>query len=806
MNRGKVSTQVFLCFLMMMFLMVIGCSSAENSILNPLNIHSISGTVNGVGSSVLITLNGASSATTQTDATTGFYKFDSLKGGDYTVTPSLAGHTFNPISTGVSLNGTNINATDINFSATASSGLTYSISGAVSGAILAGVTITLTGDISMPATTKTDANGNYSFPGLVLNGNYTVTPSIDGGGYTFSPISTGVIISGADETGINFTAKANTATTYSILGKVTGTTIAGVKITLSGGTFGTTITTTDASGNYSFAGLLAGSYTVTPSLAGYTFSPANRFPTLSTADSTGNDFTSTNVSANYSISGTVTGASGVTINLTGAATASTTGGSFNFTGLANGTYTVTPVSTAYTFLPASSTVTVAGGNITGMTFTATANTASKYSISGTVSGQVVSGVTITLGGAGSGTTTTNSSGNYSFSGLVAGGYTVTPTAGMGSYTSVPHSLSPTISSSNVTGQNFVVGTTTTTTTQADLVGTWAIQDLRTGSTPKTMYGTFTVDSSGNLTCLTFADSGGATSCPSGFAMQWTVDSSGVITESGASAGSNTNMTMTSNKKLIAGTGGSMGGSSADVRIIQKVVSGTTYSSADITNKSFVVHELDTSTTGEPSWEYGAGTVDASGAVSFTSMIANSGPQTPSSPGTMSIDGSGNVTISGSPTFHGFLSDDKKTIVATNSHTNSHGNNYSNMIIIQITGKTYTAGPLPAGVSIQHFVGEVDFTNSPDFESPANPYSFWVAETQTVTSGGVYTLSNATSSLSGFTPSSEGTASITSSGVITTTANSTYNGQISHDGTFSVGTMTVVDNDSNHWYILSIHTR
>ena len=139
---------------MMMFLMVIGCSSAENSILNPLNIHSISGTVNGVGSSVLITLSGDSSATTQTDATTGFYKFDSLKGGDYTVTPSLPGYTFNPMSTGVSLNGTNITATDINFTATVNTGLTYSISGQVSGAILAGVTITLTGDISVPATTK----------------------------------------------------------------------------------------------------------------------------------------------------------------------------------------------------------------------------------------------------------------------------------------------------------------------------------------------------------------------------------------------------------------------------------------------------------------------------------------------------------------------------------------------------------------------------------------------------------------------------------------------------------------------------
>ena len=100
MNRGKVSTQVFLCFLMMMFLVVIGCSKAEDA----LPVHSISGTVSGVGSSsVLITLSGDSSATTQTD-TSGKYSFSGMVGGNYTVTPSLAGYTFNPMSTGVSLN------------------------------------------------------------------------------------------------------------------------------------------------------------------------------------------------------------------------------------------------------------------------------------------------------------------------------------------------------------------------------------------------------------------------------------------------------------------------------------------------------------------------------------------------------------------------------------------------------------------------------------------------------------------------------------------------------------------------------
>src|SRR5450759_3213581 len=61
---------------------------------------------------------------------------------------------------------------------------TYGVSGTVtlSGAALAGATITLTGG----ATSTTDASGNYSFAGLA-NGNYTVTPTK--AGTVFSPTS-----------------------------------------------------------------------------------------------------------------------------------------------------------------------------------------------------------------------------------------------------------------------------------------------------------------------------------------------------------------------------------------------------------------------------------------------------------------------------------------------------------------------------------------------------------------------------------------------------------------------------------------
>ena len=77
----------------------------------------------------------------------------------------------------------------------------------------------------------------------------------------------------------------------------------------------------------------------------------------------------------YSISGTVSGAitDGVTIILTGAGSATTstnTGGNYSFSGLVNGTYTVTPSLPGYTFTPSSAAITVSGTNVTGTNFVA----------------------------------------------------------------------------------------------------------------------------------------------------------------------------------------------------------------------------------------------------------------------------------------------------------------------------------------------------------------------------------------------------------------------------------------------------
>ena len=49
--------------------------------------------------------------------------------------------------------------------------------------------------------------------------------------------------------------------------------------------------TADGLGNYTIGGLVAGAYTLTPSLVGYTFVPTDQVVTLTTASMTGIDFT-----------------------------------------------------------------------------------------------------------------------------------------------------------------------------------------------------------------------------------------------------------------------------------------------------------------------------------------------------------------------------------------------------------------------------------------------------------------------------------------------------------------------------------
>ncbi len=418
---------------------------------------SISGTVSGTGGAgATVTLGGAGIAATTTNAS-GAYTFTGLAKGNYTVTPSHTGFTFNPTAQNVTIK--NADVPGVNFASTAVSPQTFSISGTITGTGGAGSTITLSG--ASTATTTANASGVYTFTGLA-KGNYTVTPSHTG--FTFSPVSLAESITTANITGANFTATATAPQTFSISGTISGLGGSGTTVTLTGASSATT--TANASGAYTFTGLAKGGYTVTPSHTGFTFSPTSLAETITTANITGANFAATaSTPQTFSISGTISGSggSGTTIMLTGTSTATATAnasGAYTFTGLAKGSYTVTPSHTGFTFSPTSLAETITTANITGANFTATATTPQTFSISGTVSGSGASGTTLTLSGAASQTTTTNSSGAFTFSGLAKGTYAVTPSHT--GFTFSPTSQSATISTANVTGVNFTSNTAAAT--------------------------------------------------------------------------------------------------------------------------------------------------------------------------------------------------------------------------------------------------------------------------------------------------------------------------------------------------------
>jgi hypothetical protein len=399
----------------------------------PPNTHTIGGRIvegaSGLGG-VTVTLGGSQSATATTDAL-GNYSFAGVvAGGNYTLTPTLTNYTFAPPS--ASFNNLTADQT-ANFAATLN---THSIGGRVADGAnvsLAGATVTLSG--SQSATTTTDAGGNYSFANLPAGGSYTVTPAL--ANYTFAPANQTFNNLSGDQTA-DFTGASNT---FTIGGQVVegASGLGGVLVTLSGSQSATT--TTDVNGNYSFAGLpAAGNYTVTPTLANYTFAPPSRTVNNLSGNQTAFDFNGTLNSLTLGGQVTENGVAlpGVNVTLSGGqagTTATDAAGNYSFNVSAGGNYTVTPALANYAFTPASESFTNLGSNATA-DFAATRN---RHAIGGRINDAdnvPLGGVAVTLSGAQSATATTDAAGNYTFANLPAGfNYTVMPA--LANYSFVP---------------------------------------------------------------------------------------------------------------------------------------------------------------------------------------------------------------------------------------------------------------------------------------------------------------------------------------------------------------------------------
>jgi uncharacterized protein (DUF2141 family) len=451
--------------------------------------------------SVTVTLTGTdfqnnAVSKTTTTAADGTYSFTNLAPGTYAVSAPASASSENRDTSGsinVSL-GSGQTSTGNNFG--------YVVAGTISGNVytdtnlnktldagdtpLGSVTVTLTGsDLLGNAVSKTTTSapdGTYSSPGLAP-GTYTVSaPATSGGESSDTPTSINVSL-GSGQT------SANNNFGYYLPGTISGNTyvdtnlnkaldsgdtpLGSVTVTLTGTDFlGNAVsktTTSAAAGTYSFTNLTPGTYGVsapatasgdtadTPgsisslSLGSGQTLPNNNFGYVAPGTISGNAYTDANLNKTLDTGDTPLGS--VTITLTGTdllgnavskTTISATDGTYSFTNLVPGTYSLsapgtasgetadTPGSITSLSLGNGQTLSnnnfgyVAPGTISGTTYT-DANLNKTFDTGDTPLGSV----SVTLTGtdfqsnAVSKTATTAANGTYSFTNLMPGTYTVT---------------------------------------------------------------------------------------------------------------------------------------------------------------------------------------------------------------------------------------------------------------------------------------------------------------------------------------------------------------------------------------------
>ena len=295
-------------------------SATTASVAIPIvNTYSISGTITNGLAGVTITRSSNGSATTTTDSS-GNYSFSGTSNGNYTLTPRMTGYTFTPADRTVNVSGADQPA--MNFSAAAVATAPVAPSG-LSASVISSTQVSLAWlDIANNETgykierSMTGPAGTY-VPIATVATNVTVYNDSTGSAntlYHYRVLAT----NGVGDSGYSNVVNATTSpNTYRISGVIThgGVAFAGVSVALDGSA---TPATTNGNGNYSFIGALdGGSYTLTPSKAGYVFSPASQLVTVSGGDLAATTFVATAEAAPVAPSGlAATAVSASQINLT----------------------------------------------------------------------------------------------------------------------------------------------------------------------------------------------------------------------------------------------------------------------------------------------------------------------------------------------------------------------------------------------------------------------------------------------------------------------------------------------------------
>ena len=457
--------------------------------------YAISGTIsNGGGASV--TLSGTATANASADPS-GSFIFGGVPNGAYTVTPSMAGFNMWPASQSVNVN--NASVPGVNFTALAGLAtdvVAYGDGTSASTSVTTNTFSTASPNELLLAFIASDASAS----GMTVTG-------VTGGGVTWSLVRRTNAQMGTSEVWRAFatsqlsSASVTATLAQSVVASITVVTFTGADTSSSNGlgAIGATASASAGSGaptaslvttrNNSWVFGVGNDYTSptarTPgagqilvhqllSTSGDTYwvQQQNNTTPLQGTTVTINDIAPTGDSYNltavevlplagaYGISGSLTTlGGGAAVALSGAASAvaiADSSGNFVFSGLANGSYTVTPSASSVSFSPPSQPAVINGNSVSGVNFGASLLT---WSISGSLNpGSSGAGAAVTLGGAGNSSVFADNSGNYTFTGLTNGTYTVTPAKTGYSFT--PTVQSETINNASITNASFTVSSTT----------------------------------------------------------------------------------------------------------------------------------------------------------------------------------------------------------------------------------------------------------------------------------------------------------------------------------------------------------
>jgi len=425
-----------------------GAAVSQNVSLQP-NPGTITGTVTDGStaqplSSASVTLAAGPTGTTNS---AGQYTLTGVAEGTYTVSVTATGYATTSLSITVGP-GTTITQ---NFALQPNPGtITGAVTDASTNQAVSGATVSYSG-----GSATTSAAGMYTLNN-VPEGSYTVTVSATG----YASQSPNVSVGPGGTTSQNVALQPNP-------GSITGTiTDASSKQPIQGATAadGTSTTTTNAAGQYSFSSLAEGGYTITISATNYggQSQPVQVGPGAAVTQNFALQPNPGTLSGTVTDAGTKQALANATVTYASSSTTTNALGQYIFASVPEGTYAVTAAATNY----ASSSPTVAVGAGAAVT-----QDFALQPLPGSVTGIVTDASTakpIALASVNysGGSTTTNASGAYTLSAVPVGSYTVTA-SGTG-YTSQNATVS--VSPASTVSQGFTLqpnpGTITGTITDA----------------------------------------------------------------------------------------------------------------------------------------------------------------------------------------------------------------------------------------------------------------------------------------------------------------------------------------------------